>query len=85
MATKTELISSVAEKTKVTKAVIEDVLEAIMGSLVASDKTTLKGFGTFEWKTKKARTGRNPKTGAVIDIPESTTLHFKPSHGLKWL
>ena len=48
MATKTELISSVAEKTKVTKAVIEDVLEAIMGSLVASDKTTLKGFGTFE-------------------------------------
>ena len=55
------------------------------GPLIASDKTTLKEFGTFERKTRKARTGRNPKTGAVITIPESTTLHFKPSHVLKGL
>lgn len=40
---------------------------------------TLRGFGTFKMTTKKARTGRNPKTGELIEIPEKRVLTFKPA------
>ncbi len=83
--TKNELISAVSEKTKVTKSVVSDVLEAVIAALVESDKTTIKGFGTFQWKTRPARKGVNPATGEKIDIPESTTLRYKPSSGMKGL
>ena len=82
---KSELISTVAEKTKVTKSVVSDVIEAMIATIVATDKVTLNGWGTFQWKTRLARKGRNPATGEKIDIPESTTLKFKPSSGLKGL
>ncbi len=83
--TKSELIQGVAEKTKVTKSIVSDVIESVIAAIVESDKTTIKGWGTFEWKTRPARKGINPRTGEKIDIPESTTLKFKPSPGVKGL
>jgi len=83
--TKSELITVVTEKTKVPKSVVSDVLEATIEAIVEADRTTFKGFGTFEWKTRPARKGRNPQTGETIDITESTSLKFKPSLGLRGL
>lgn len=81
--TKSELITIVAEKTKANKSTVSDVLEATIAAIVESDRTTFKGFGTFEWKTRPARKGMNPATGEKIDIPEIVTLRYKPSAGLK--
>lgn len=81
--TKSELVTIVAEKTKANKSVVSDVLEAVIAAIVAADKTTIKGFGTFTWKTRPARKGINPATGEKIDIPEIVTLRYKPSAGLK--
>lgn len=81
--TKTELIAAVAATASVKKVDVERVLEAITAEIINADKTVIKGFGTFQWKTRAARTGRNPFNGAEIEIPEITNLHFKPSSGLK--
>jgi len=81
--TKSELIASVAATTGQKKVDVEATLEAITSAIIAADKTTLKGFGTFQWKTRPARKGVNPATGEKIDIPEMTNLKFKPSSGLR--
>jgi DNA-binding protein HU-beta len=83
--TKTELVQKVAEKTKVTKSIVSDVIESVIALIVEADKTTIKGFGTFQWKTRPARKGVNPATGEKIDIPESTSLRYKPSAGMRGL
>jgi len=81
--TKSELIKKMAEAAGITIAKAEAALGSAQQAIIDEDKTQIKGFGTFEWKTRPARTGRNPKTGESIEIPETTTLHFKPSSGLK--
>lgn len=59
---------------------IKDVFEMVNAYLdVPGDEVALRGFGTFRVVERKARRGRNPKTGAEIDIPASTTIRFKPS------
>jgi DNA-binding protein HU-beta len=80
---KSELIQAIAEKTKLTKSVVNDVIESMLAMIVETDKVTLKQFGTFEWKVRPARKGVNPQTGEKIDIPAATILKFKPSAGLK--
>ena len=66
---KTELIAAVAEKADLSKkdaeAAITAAVEAITGALIEGEKVQLVGFGSFEVKTRAARVGRNPKTGAV--------------------
>lgn len=85
--TKQELISSISEKTGLKKVESEKalnaVLETISETLKSGEKVQLIGFGTFETRTRAARTGRNPQTGAEIQIPESVLPAFKPGTGLK--
>ena len=85
--TKTELIAITAEKTGMTKKDAEKavaaVLESIAADLAAGNRVQLAGFGTFETKTRAARTGRNPKTNEVIEIAASTSVGFKPAKALK--
>ena len=85
--TKTELIAIAAEKTGMTKKdaelVVNAALEAMTAELTAGNRVQLAGFGIFETKTRQARTGRNPKTNEVIEIPASTSVTFKPSKTLK--
>ena len=85
--TKTELIAIAAEKTGMTKKdaelVVNATLEAMTAELTAGNRAQLAGFGIFETKTRQARTGRNPKTNEVIEIPASTSVTFKPSKTLK--
>lgn len=85
--TKTELITITAEKTGMAKKdaekAVSAVLEAIAADLAAGNRVQLAGFGTFETKTRAARTGRNPKTNETIEIAASTSVGFKPAKALK--
>ena len=83
-----ELIAAVAEKTGFTKKDAEAAVNATMASieetLVNGDRVQLIGFGTFEVRQRKARTGRNPrKPGETIEIAASKAPVFKAGKDLK--
>ncbi|MDK2823043.1 MAG: DNA-binding protein HU-beta [Clostridia bacterium] len=84
---KTELISSVAEKSELTKKDAEKAVNALFASieeaLSRGEKVQLVGFGTFEVRDRKARTGRNPQTGEEIQIPAAKVPAFKAGKSLK--
>lgn len=84
---KTELVSSVAEKTDKTKKdaeqVVSAVFESIQEALGKGEKVQLVGFGTFEVRTREARKGRNPQTGKEIQIPATKVPAFKAGKALK--
>lgn len=85
---KTQLIDAIQKElgSDATKKCAADALNATLTAItkaVATDKVQLVGFGTFETKTRPARTGRNPRTGATISIPASSTVTFKASASLK--
>jgi len=67
--------------------VVEDVLKATEDSIAAAlknrEKVTLTGFGTFEVRERKPRTGRNPQTGETIQIPGKAVPAFAAGKGLK--
>ena len=79
---KTELIAVVADKAQVTKKVAEEVLNAFVESVAESlgqrgEKVVLTGFGTFEVRNRAKREGRDPRSGATIQIPAQKTPAFK--------
>lgn len=82
-----EIIAAVAEKSGLKKkdaeVAVNSFLETIEEALKSGDKVQLIGFGTFETRTRAARTGRNPKTGEEMLIPESVVPAFKPGNKLK--
>jgi len=77
---KTELIEHVADKANLTKpqmqAALTVLLETITEKVADGDKVTLIGFGSFESRERKAREGRNPKTGDKFDIPAAKVPIF---------
>ncbi len=84
---KTELIAAVAEKAGLKKTesgkAVDAVVEAITEELKKGEKVTLIGFGTFETRSRAARTGRNPQTGKEIKIKASKAPAFKAGKALK--
>ena len=63
---------------------LEAIIEGIKGGLEKKpNKVQLVGFGTFEVKKRKARTGRNPQTGEPMKIPATKTVTFRPGKTLK--
>ena len=84
---KSELIAKIAEKSELSKKDAEKALNAFVDSvtdaLVAGDKVVLVGFGSFETKKRAARKGKNPQTGAEINIPATTVPAFKVGKALK--
>ena len=87
MANKAQLIDTVATKTGLTKkdatSAVDAVLETIQDLLKKGEKVQLIGFGNFEVRERAARKGRNPQTGAEIQIPASKVPAFKPGKALK--
>lgn len=85
--TKADLVAKVASKAGMTKASAENALNSFIASveevLASQGKLTLTGFGTFEVQQRKARTGRNPRTGQEIKIPASKVVKFRPGKLLK--
>ncbi|MBC5694645.1 HU family DNA-binding protein [Agathobaculum hominis] len=84
---KTELVAALAEKTDVSKKdtynTINAFTEVIIEALKRDGKVQLPGFGTFELRTRAARTGRNPHTGETIEITAAKVPAFKPGKALK--
>lgn len=84
---KAELIAAVAERTGLSKkdceAAVNATLDVITGALREGDKVQMVGFGSFEVKVRAARSGRNPKTKEVIEIPASRVPVFKAGKVLK--
>jgi len=84
---KAELITSMAEKSKLTKKDAEVALKALIDSveeaLEKGEKVQLVGFGTFESRERAARVGRNPRTKEEINIPASVVPVFKAGKEFK--
>ena len=85
--TKAELIESLATKLDLQKSLAERIVNTmfddIEGALQKGDKVNISGFGTFAVSARKARQGRNPKTGETIEIPASKSAKFKAGKSLK--
>ena len=85
--TKADLIDKVADDSKISKAeagrLLNCVLDCVTGALSKGDTVTLVGFGTFSVSSRAARKGRNPQTGAVINIAASKVPRFKAGKALK--
>ncbi|WAH36137.1 HU family DNA-binding protein [Alicyclobacillus dauci] len=84
---KQDLINKTAEKSGLTKkdseAVVNGIFESIEEALSAGEKVQILGFGTFEVRERAARSGRNPQTGEVIEIPAGKVPAFKAGNNLK--
>lgn len=84
---KEELIDAIAKDASLSKAAagqaLNAALNAISGALCKGDKVTLVGFGTFETRERAAREGRNPQTGATIQIAAKRVPVWTPGKALK--
>jgi DNA-binding protein HU-beta len=84
---KSELIDAIADNSGLSKAdsgrALDAVIASVTGALKDSDQVTIVGFGTFLVRQRSARTGRNPQTGAEIQIAAANVPAFKPGKALK--
>ena len=85
--TKAELIEEVSRVVEMTRKDSEVIVEAIFDSVVKAlrggDKIEIRGFGSFRTRQRQPRVGRNPKTGARVEVPAKRIPYFKPSKELK--
>lgn len=83
---KGQLISKISEDASLTKAqatsALEAVIDGVTGALKGGEKLTLVGFGTFSLSARAARKGRNPQTGATINIAAKNVVKFKAGKDL---
>ena len=85
--TKADLIDDVAGAVEMSRKdseiIVETIFESIVKSLRSGDKIEIRGFGSFRTRQRDARVGRNPKTGARVEVPAKKIPYFKPSKELK--
>ncbi len=86
---KSELIDKISADAGITKAAaskaIESLIDGVAHSLRSGERTTLVGFGTFTVTERKGRTGRNPQTGAAIEIKAKNVVRFRAGKELEEL
>ncbi|MEM8604358.1 MAG: HU family DNA-binding protein [Cyanobacteria bacterium P01_H01_bin.121] len=84
---KGELITTVAAKAGVSKkeadTIVSTTIDSIMGAVANGEKVTFVGFGSFEPRDRKEREGRNPKTGAKMEIPATSVPAFSAGKQFK--
>jgi integration host factor subunit beta len=85
--TKADLIEEVLRISelprKESETIVETIFESIIDALQKGDKIEIRGFGSFRTRQRRGRIGRNPKTGAKVDVPPKKIPFFKPSKELK--
>jgi len=85
--TKADLIDEVSRVAELTRkdseVIVESIFDSVVRSLRAGDKIEIRGFGSFRTRQRKARVGRNPKTGDRVEVPPKKIPYFKPSKDLK--
>ena len=86
---KSELVARLTERLggdrAMATAAVNGVLEEIQGSVASGERVSLTGFGTFDRRERAARTGRNPQTGATIQLGASVAPVFRPGAGFRSL
>ena len=86
--TKADLIDSLARRNEMPRPKAEEFVNGLFDDLVAAlksgEKVNISGFGTFSVSQRKGRLGRNPKTGATIEIAPSRAAKFKAGKTLKY-
>ncbi|MCP4094299.1 MAG: HU family DNA-binding protein [Planctomycetes bacterium] len=84
---KRELVEAVCAQLETTKTAAEEtvnvVLKAVQEGVQSDGQVSIAGFGTWNLRQRAARTGRNPQTGAPMDIKASTSVGFKPAKAWK--
>lgn len=87
MANKGDVVNAVAKEADVTKkvarAAVNLIVNHITDTLGKGERLTIPGFGTFSVRRRAARTGRNPRTGEKIEIPEKDVVRFRAGKGLR--
>jgi len=85
--TKADLIEEVLRITELPRKESETIVETIFDSIIAAlqkgEKIEIRGFGSFRTRQRRGRVGRNPKTGAKVEVPAKKIPFFKPSKELK--
>ena len=85
--TKADLIDEVSRAVEMSRkdseVIVETVFDSIVKTLRSGDKIEIRGFGSFRTRERKSRVGRNPKTGARVEVPAKKIPFFKPSKELK--
>ncbi len=87
--TKADLISIVAERLKITQVqssiIVEAALKSVVNALQKGEEVEIRGFGSFRFRNRAPRKGRNPKTGEKVDVPPKRIPYFKMGKELKAL
>ena len=86
--TKSELINQLADKQpqldyRDVELAVKELMEQMGQALAAGERIEVRGFGSFSLHYRPARTGRNPKTGTSVRVPEKYVPHFKPGKELR--
>jgi integration host factor subunit beta len=85
--TKDDLIEEVSRVGEMppreSRVILEAIFDSIVRSLRGGDKVEIRGFGSFRTRQRQPRVGRNPKTGARVEVPAKKVAYFKPSKELK--
>ena len=85
--TKAEMVEKVSSKINLTKKDTERVVNIVFGSIISAlakgDKVELRGFGSFRVRSRDSRDGRNPRTGATVQIPPKKVPFFKAGKELR--
>lgn len=80
--TKKDIALKVADATEIKQTIVKKVLqgifECVIESLIRDEKVELRNFGVFKIKTRRARIGRNPRTGQTVPVPPRKVVVFKP-------
>ena len=84
---KLDIITEVVNRTGITKTkaeqAVESVFESLKNALARGDRIELRGFGVFSVRPRKTGIGRNPRTGAEVNIPPGRAVRFKPGKELQ--
>ncbi len=85
--TKADLVEEVTQLGDLTRrdgeTIVDTIFDSVIHALRSGDKIEIRGFGSFRIRQRKPRTGRNPKTGAKVDVPAKRVPYFKPSKELR--
>ena len=85
--TKADLVEQVTALGDLTRrdseVIVETIFDSVIAALQSGDKIEVRGFGSFRIRQRNARTGRNPKTGAKVEVPAKRVPYFKPSKELR--
>ena len=80
--TKKEIVLKIAEETNIkqvdVKKVVQKCLDEIVSALTRGERVELRNFGIFKVKSRRGRTGRNPRTGEAVPVPPKKVAVFKP-------